>query len=81
MDDDRTLPFELPAAALKWALCRVFVGFRQEMTAFNAWALQAGQIGNDGKPPDLAVREGDHGGRLRGMKTHSQELCPSSSAN
>jgi hypothetical protein len=49
MDDDRTLPFELPAAALEWVLCRVFVGFRQEMTAFNAWALQAGQIGNDGE--------------------------------
>ena len=48
MDDDRTLPFELPAAALKWALCRVFVGFRQEMTAFKAWASHAGQMRRPG---------------------------------
>jgi hypothetical protein len=26
------------------------------MTAFKAWASPAGQIGNDPKPPDLAVR-------------------------
>ena len=33
------------------------------MTAFEVWASHAGQVGNDRKPPDLIVREGDHGMR------------------
>src|SRR5215831_4930991 len=40
------------------------------MTAFNVWASRARQIGNGRNPPDLAVREGDHGCRLRGTTRH-----------
>jgi hypothetical protein len=34
--------------------------------------LYAGQSGKARNLPYLAVREGDHGGRLRGMKTSSR---------
>src|ERR1700730_15160124 len=47
MGDDIPLPFELPAAAPEEA----FLGFRQGMTAFKAWASRAGHIGNGRNPP------------------------------
>src|SRR5258707_5033007 len=40
------------------------------MTAFQAWASHSGQTRNVAFPPDLAVREGDRGGRLRGISAH-----------
>lgn len=42
------------------------------MTALKARASKAGQMGKARKPPYLAVREGDCGGRLRGMRTRSR---------
>src|SRR5260370_4154873 len=40
------------------------------MTAFKPWVSHAAQIWNGRNPPDLAVREGDRGGRLRGISAH-----------
>src|ERR1700737_184067 len=40
------------------------------MTAIGATSPLAGVPAKDSSPPDLAVREGDRGGRLRGISAH-----------
>jgi hypothetical protein len=54
MKEDIPLPFGLPAAARKYAPCRVSP-LQAVNDSFQAWASHSGQIGNVAFPPDAVI--------------------------